>query len=274
VLARLRDGRRLRAVRLPRASGTPPVPVAIAVTSRGELGALDIDGLVVARPGRPASRVVHEPTVPGILVVDDDRTFAWWSRRVRVFDLPRPPDPSCRRRDGSQVLLPSPEALVTARTFAFGRVVRACLWAQPRELVVGAPEPGRGATPTPEPLAVGHGFLAVAEVAKERYGHCVSAVLRTIDLRTGTTRRAVDLLSLPAWPASFCPPTLPVANGVVITSAGAASWISAVPDGRVVLAGGADGLVHVLDRGDVDALRADGDRLVWTNGGTQRSAVP
>lgn len=254
----------------------------IVISTRGELAwivqtrfGIDYETrLVLQRPGRPP-RILRS-AVPTGLRLEDDRTLSWntGEATIRFLELPgRAPWPGCPERSRWRPVLTTPEMIVTRASYGGPdaiELVRACWRANRTDPVVARIfDDGSGTTPHLDVLGADGRWLVFAESEVEwRYtqGYCYPPRVFTVDVGGGggggggRSARA----QTPACRATFATP----GDAVAVTERGSPAWIH----GDLLLSRDAEGKAIELDRGDVGSLRAEGSRVLWTNGGVPREA--
>jgi hypothetical protein len=294
TLADLRRGRVVSRRLADRAARFEPELLEVVVTSRRETAWVvpsdrtrNGTRIDLHRPGRRVRTVVDE--APSDLAVEDDRTLRWLDGKFRVgyADLPRRRSGGCPRRSRfRRHPLSTAEILLTAATYRAGRdfdgsdgeedayVVRACWRPTGRDRVL---DQAIGDGQTAENLVVvgAQGeWVALTSYLSAR-DSCGGRTLETISVRDGRLGRRATGRDCASPPGA--PDVTEIPGAAVITSRGVPAWVDRRDDGDHVTVGGASGRPEDLDaapRGAIGGLRADGDRLHWTNAGQPRSATP
>ena len=243
--------------------------VDVAITRRGELAWL--------QPTRRRSlmRVVYAP--PGVrprtvafdsaeqLSFEDRITLRWGADGdYGFYDLPRPAG-ACPHRSRYREIAANDRVRVTQGSYDEGDsvVLRACMLATGRDRVFA----GAFNFPDGDSLAVTglyDRWIVLLRASNSRYDPCQGGYRQsTIDARTGRSARVIG--------APLCgsvPRLLQAGDPLAVTARGVPAWLT---DGRLLTA--APGRVAEIDRGNIAALRANGDAVEWTNDGVPRSAV-
>jgi hypothetical protein len=252
--------------------GSPDTELGVAFTPRQGLAWL-AGGKVVLERRRGRPRVLaREALAP--LVLEAPGTLVWRTASSLGWrDLLAPPVvDGCPRRTGHRAVFASPAVLVTQVDYSRGSYLRACVRGTERDPVIAAADPQAPEELNPtrlEGVTAGFGQVAFARWRTDRY--LSGWIVEVVDLATlATVRRASFDDAFEHGPARGTP--------FVVTGAGAPVWIAPSPsgsDGARVLAVVADGRVAELDRGsDLRDLRAEGEEVVWSNGGEPRRARP
>ncbi len=242
----------------------------VAWTVQTEFGDDYATRLVLERPGRRPRGVAAGAAG---LTLEDDRTLSWVAEigTIRFLELPgRRPWPGCPQRSRWKPVLATPEMLVTRASYARGaiEVVRACWRATGADPVVAtAHDDGSGTAPNLAVLGADARWLVFAySEVESRYnpgGYCYGPEVFTVDVSAGRrVRKAVS--DVPVCVEDFALPGDPVA----VTDSGSPAWVH----GGRLLARGEGGKAVELDRGEIAGLRAEGNRLHWTNAGVPKTA--
>ena len=286
VVQAIRSGRLLRRFVVQRETNADPFSsstidlpnLGVVLTQQGDLAWLSGDEVTID-PARGRRFTFGRDARPPLLL-EDGGTLVW----MRPFTLgsyelyPPPVVDGCPRRERYTPVFSSAELLVTEVSYRHAdgsEHLRACLRGAGRDVVVASAFTFFGDGASLQGVTGSAGRVAYATVAGDRYIQCDWQV-RVVDVATLGVVRSGRMNCLGAQGPFREQP-------FVLTTAGAPAWVSRFrygppdggpPDGPSLLTIAADGRVVELDRGDIANLRAEGEDVVWTNGGVPRRARP
>lgn len=255
--------------------------IGVALTEGGRLAWLVNRRVVLERTGRASQTIARDAGVP--LDVEDGHTLVWRAFE-RTFNRTRegighrdlrPPmvRGGCPVRGLFAPAFPSAEVLPTLATYrrTEENVLRACLRSRGDDPVVGYARSFEGDGSRIEGITSGYWYVAFDVNAGSKYGDCEDEVV-VVDMRT--LARTTDVTLYCQYAPDHGPGR---GEPFVVTSSGVPAWVSSRPSRpeQRLLAIGADKSLVELDRGsEIRDLRAEGEEVVWTNGGEARRARP
>ena len=212
--------------------------------------------VALARPGR-GPRVLDRYAAVD-LGLEDGRTLRWGDLTSyhSFFDLRQVPCPS---RPRFAPLLQTERVLLTQRRYPSTIVVRGCDLTTRRDVVVGEQESHVGNSGALDVVGVDRTWVLLRHSDTDRYTGSGSVQIATADVATGDRKAPFSLEGVPA----------PQAGAFAVTDRGIPVWLG----GDRLLALDRRGVVE-LDHGVIAGIRSSGERVLWTNNGTPRSATP
>ena len=278
-------GRRLRRDVIGR-STRPGVTYPKVALARGGLLAHETyagDERAIVVRDRDQAPLRIDDTVDGAFGFEDGRTLRWEGlysglhyRDVR----PWPDAIGCPRRARFRNPRAYGEVVVTTARYTYGEdgvtyVTRACLPASGDDPVIGQAGGDLVGGSSFDVVGGDRTWLVIVRHSTSRYDPGSPYEVSAFDVGALRIGRAGKLEGDPRPAGSIAPPTWGMA--VAVTTDGVPVWVARENDGDSVRTLTVEGAGTELDRGPIGSiagLRADGERVRWTNAGEPRSADP
>lgn len=255
----------------------------VVLGARGELAWQMAGRLRVRR----ASGKVETLRAEGVreVRIEDGRTLRLGDGPFEYVELRPWPGGTCPRRSAFRPVLASPEVAVTSASYSHGgdsgSAIRACLKATGEDPVIGGGFGyDSGISDGAEVAAVAGARVVLASQGQDRAG-CLRLTVQVHDARERRVVREGGRFD------ASCTVAPNRKTRLVVTPSGGTAWIARGPDPGVggmpgppgtwtfVWALRGDGKITELDRteGAITGLRADGETVLWTRDGVERSAA-